>query len=126
MCIKALPDSVLKMDNKANDDMLLAATYAGVGFGNAGVHLCHGLSYPISGLNKAYKQRGYNVDHPIIPHGVSVAITAPAVFSQTAAADPDRHLHAAALFGVNTANVKAADAGKILSEAIREFLHKLR
>ena len=39
-------------------------------------------SYPskISGLNKTgpkYKQPGYLVDHPIIPHGMSVALTGP-------------------------------------------------
>ncbi len=105
--------------------MLLAATFAGIGFGNAGVHLCHGMSYPISGMNKGYKHPGYNVDHPIVPHGVSVAITAPAVFKYTASADPQRHLDAAKVFGVDITNAKAESAGDILSEAVSKFLDKL-
>jgi hydroxyacid-oxoacid transhydrogenase len=47
--------------------MLFAAAAAGIGFGNAGVHLCHGMSYPISGHNTKYKHPGYEVDHPIVP-----------------------------------------------------------
>lgn len=112
-------------DFEAQSKMLLAATLAGVGFGNAGVHLCHGMSYPISGQNPGYKHAGYEVSTPIIPHGVSVAVTAPAVFKFTGASNPERHLIAAEAFGVDVSNVKKESAGEVLSEALSEFLVKL-
>jgi hydroxyacid-oxoacid transhydrogenase len=124
--IKYLPRAVKDPeDHEAQSNMLLAATLAGVGFGNAGVHLCHGMSYPISSQNPGYKHKGYEVDHPIIPHGVSVAVTAPAVFRFTAASNPDRHLAAAEAFGVDISNVKRESAGEVLGEAIAKFLVEL-
>ncbi|KAH9843866.1 alcohol dehydrogenase [Rhodofomes roseus] len=121
-------------DFEAMRQMALAASFAGIGFGNAGVHLCHGISYPISGLNKAgpkYKHAGYNVDHPIIPHGVSVALTAPAVFQFTAPSSPSRHREALAVF-LNTtpadpsiSAIPDADIGAHLYEAIARFLDNL-
>lgn len=124
--VKYLPRAVKDPEDfEAQSRMLLAATLAGVGFGNAGVHLCHGMSYPVSSQNPGYKHAGYEVDHPIIPHGVSVAVTAPAVFRFTAASNPDRHLAAAEAFGVDISNVKRESAGEVLSEAIAEFLIKL-
>ncbi|KAF2729434.1 NAD-dependent methanol dehydrogenase [Polyplosphaeria fusca] len=131
--LKALKDTVKYLpravkdpeDHEAQSQMLLAATLAGVGFGNAGVHLCHGMSYPISGQNPGYKHPGYQVSQNIIPHGVSVAVTAPAVFKFTGASNPDRHLAAAECFGVDISNVKQESAGEVLSEALANFLVKL-
>lgn len=122
--VKYLPRAAKDPDDfEAQSEMLLAATLAGVGFGNAGVHLCHGMSYPISGQNPGkYKHKGYVTEKPIIPHGVSVAVTSPAVFRFTAASNPDRHLAAAEAFGVDVSNVKRESAGEILGEALSKFL----
>jgi len=113
-------------DDEARAQMLLAASYAGVGFGNAGVHLPHGMSYPVSGHVKTYRAPGYVVDHPLVPHGVSVVLNAPAVFRFTASASPERHLQAAAALGANVTGVKASDAGKVLADRITWFIERLR
>ena len=125
--IKYLPRAANDPDDiEAQSEMLLAATLAGVGFGNAGVHLCHGMSYPISSQNPAgYKHSGYVTGRPIIPHGVSVAVTAPAVFRFTAPSNPERHLIAAEAFGVDVSNVKKESAGEVLGEALERFLVEL-
>ncbi|KAF5321990.1 hypothetical protein D9619_000937 [Psilocybe cf. subviscida] len=121
-------------DTEARRQMLLASSFAGIGFGNAGVHLCHGMSYPISGLNKKgpkYKHAGYVTDLPIIPHGISVALTGPAVFQFTAPSSPDRHRQALAIFNgttvsdPNIARIPDAEVGNYLYEAIARFLDGL-
>ncbi|OBT54102.1 hydroxyacid-oxoacid transhydrogenase [Pseudogymnoascus sp. 24MN13] len=85
--VKYLPRAVRDPDDhEAQSEMLLAATLAGVGFGNAGVHLCHGTSYSVSGQNRGYKHTGYNVPYPIIPHGApSTARRGCAVLSEAIA-----------------------------------------
>jgi hydroxyacid-oxoacid transhydrogenase len=84
-------------DLEARTDMAMAATFAGMGFGNAGVHLPHACAYPIAGLVRDYHPDGYPGEQPLVPHGQSVAVTAPACFRFTFPADPERHLRAAGL-----------------------------
>ena len=112
-------------DDEARGEMLLAAAYAGIGFGNAGVHLPHGMSYPVSGMVRDYVPPGYPDDHPIVPHGMSVILNAPSVFRWTAAANPERHLEAARLLGADTRDATPEDAGEVLASAIVAIMRRV-
>jgi hydroxyacid-oxoacid transhydrogenase len=111
-------------DDEARGQMLLAATFAGIGFGNAGVHLPHGMSYPVSGMVHDFVPDGYPVRHPLIPHGMSVILNAPAVFRFTASADPGRHLEAARLMGADVDGARPDEAGERLAGAIISLIRR--
>ncbi|MHC4446117.1 MAG: hydroxyacid-oxoacid transhydrogenase [Planctomycetota bacterium] len=112
-------------DDEARSQVMLAATYAGIGFGNGGVHLAHGMSYPVSGMVRNYVPDGYPSGKPIIPHGMAVALNAPAVFRFTAPADLDLHMYAAGLMGQDTSNTRPEDAGEQLASAIIALMRKI-
>jgi len=86
-------------DIEARTSMMMAATFAGMGFGNSGVHLPHAGAYPIAGLVKNFHPAGYPQDEPMVPHGMAVSLTAPEAFRFTFDAAPERHQRAAELLG---------------------------
>ncbi|MCC6458090.1 MAG: iron-containing alcohol dehydrogenase [Caldilineaceae bacterium] len=111
-------------DDEARSEMLLAAAIAGIGFGNAGVHLPHGMAYPVAGMVKSYRPEGYKVDHPIVPHGMAVIVNAPAVFRFTASTNPELHLQAARLMGVDTRGAAPDDAGELVAQALIDMMRQ--
>jgi len=115
-------------DGTADDDvraaMLLGSTMAGIGFGNAGVHVPHAMSYPVAGGVRGYLPPDYPADHPMIPHGIAVTLNAPAAFRWCASANPERHLWAAQLMGVDTCGARPEDAGDVLAGAVAGLMQR--
>jgi hydroxyacid-oxoacid transhydrogenase len=107
-------------DLEARTDMLLAASFAGMGFGNAGVHLPHACAYPIAGRVATYRPPDYPQAEPMVPHGESVSLTAPEAFRFTFPTDPQRHLRAAELLDPRAGEID--DARERLPRAIMSLM----
>jgi len=110
------------MDVEARTYMALAATYAGIGFGNAGVHVPHAIAYPVAGMVKNFSPPDYPKEEPMIPHGLSVVITAPSTFRWTYPVDPEKHLRAAQLLGANVNGLTAAEMPEILPRTLLSLM----
>jgi hydroxyacid-oxoacid transhydrogenase len=106
-------------DREARETMMWAATLAGIAFGNAGVHVPHGMSYAVAWLVDSFTPDGYPQEEPMVPHGMSVIVNSPAVFRRIAATSPERHREAAELLG---ADVRDADPGEAISGRIAEMM----
>ena len=105
-------------DREARANMMWAATLAGIAFGNAGVHVPHGMSYAVAGLVDSFSptatRRGADGSSRHVGHRER-----PAVFRRIAATSPERHLDAAELLG---ADVRDAEPGEAVSERIAEMM----
>jgi alcohol dehydrogenase class IV len=113
------------LDLEARLHLALAANYAGVGFGNAGVHIPHAVAYPIAGLVRDYIPSGYRTRHPLVPHGMSVILTAPAAFRFTYTTAPERHLRAAELLGWPVADLSEAERREALPQALLSIMRDI-
>jgi hydroxyacid-oxoacid transhydrogenase len=98
----------------------MAATFAGLGFGNAGVHIPHANAYPIAGQVRDFRPAGYDADHAMIPHGMAVSLTAPAAFAFTFDAAPERHVRAAELLAPGA--TRPDDLAQFLPQVLAEIM----
>ena len=110
-------------DLEARGNMLLAASFAGMGFGNAGVHLPHAMSYPVSGRIKSYRPEGYAVDYPLVPHGISVILSTPSVIRFMSPKRPEPLQRACEALGLSA---KPADAGSALAAEVVRLMSLYR
>ncbi|MCL2615029.1 MAG: iron-containing alcohol dehydrogenase [Nocardioidaceae bacterium] len=111
-------------DTVAREEMAMAATFAGLGFGNAGVHIPHANAYPIAGRVSSYVAPDYPAEHgPIVPHGMAVSLTAPEAFRFTFDATPERHLRAAHL--LDPSAVSGEDGPDLLPRVLTSLMRDL-
>jgi alcohol dehydrogenase class IV len=117
--VRAVTDA---SDTEAREQLSWAATLAGIAFGNAGVHLPHAMAYAVAGLVRDFRMPGYPDHEPMVPHGVSVVVSAPSVFRWTAGASAQRHLDAATNLGADVRGAAPEDAGTILAEHLTALM----
>jgi hydroxyacid-oxoacid transhydrogenase len=117
----AVSDGATDVDARMN--MMMAATFAGMGFGNSGVHIPHANGYPIAGMVRDYRPAGYPQDEAMVPHGQSVSLTAPAAFRYTFSSAPERHLRAAELLGPMTS--KQSDPAEQLPTVLTDLMREI-
>lgn len=110
-------------DLHARENLSLAATFAGLGFGNAGVHIPHANAYPIAGQVRAFVPDGYPPEEPLVPHGMAVSLTAPEAFRFTFEAAPERHLRVAQLLGPEVE--RPADDADYLPNVLRRLMERI-
>ena len=97
------------------ESLMFAGMLAGIGFGNAGCHLPHGMSYAVAGLCREYQPEGWSTDHPLVPHGISVIVNSPSVFRFTGSACAERHLRAAEAMGADPYGLADEESGDLLA-----------
>jgi hydroxyacid-oxoacid transhydrogenase len=112
-------------DEQAREQMALAATFAGLGFGNAGVHIPHANAYPIAGQVRDFHPADYPHDEPMVPHGMAVSLTAPEAFRFTFEAAPERHVRAAEILGADRLRDRPGRDRDLLPQVVVELMRDI-
>lgn len=113
-----LVEAVKNPEDSHFESLMFASLLAGIGFGNAGCHVPHGMSYPVAGMVRDFQPAGWPKEIPIIPHGIAVIVNSPAVFRFLAPACPERHLAAAEAMGADMEGATLEDAGRLLADRV--------
>lgn len=108
-------EGAIQGDAAARGELLWAAYLAGNAFGNAGCHVPHALSYPVSGLVRDYRPQGYPQDEPMVPHGIAVVLNAPSTYRLIGPHAPQLHAEMAGLLGINMTGTPVSDAGEAIA-----------
>jgi alcohol dehydrogenase class IV len=87
------------------------------------VHIPHANAYPIAGMVKDYRPPGYPQAEPMVPHGMSVSLTAPEAFRFSFSSAPERHLTAARLLAPDTD--KLNDASEQLPRVLIDLMRDI-
>ncbi|MCR6631928.1 MAG: iron-containing alcohol dehydrogenase [Magnetospirillum sp.] len=109
-----LETAVRHRDPAALEQLAFAGLLAGVGFGNAGCHLPHAMSYPVAALVRDWRPEGWVTDGPMVPHGIAVAVNAPSALRWAGRAQPGRFAPVAAALGAR----ETADPGDAVADAL--------
>ncbi len=102
--------------------LMFAGMLAGIGFGNAGCHVPHAMSYAVAGLVRDYRPDGWPSNHPMVPHGISVIVNAPAVFRFTGPACPERHRLGAEAMGATAEELDNRPPGDSLADRLEVMM----
>jgi alcohol dehydrogenase class IV len=106
--------------------MILSCELASTSFEHAGVHISRANAYPIAGMVRDYIPPDYKVEHPLVPHGISVALTAPAAFKKIAPVVPERVARIAELLGVTPESKHPRKVGEAVYEAFVGLIEDLK
>lgn len=111
-------------DHEARDQLMWGASLAGMAFGNSGTHLGHAMSYGVTHLMQNVTTPDYRVKSPFIPHGISVILSAPAIFRYTAEAAPQRHYEAATYLQADLNGAGHDDSGEVIAARLIDLMRK--
>ncbi|NKB77725.1 MAG: iron-containing alcohol dehydrogenase [Gammaproteobacteria bacterium] len=111
-------------DTEARDQLMWGATLAGMAFGNSGTHLPHAMSYGVTHLMNDITTKDYEVKSPFVPHGLSVIVSAPAIFRHIAEGAPLRHMEAANYLGADSKGGTVDESGEIIAKRIIELMQQ--
>lgn len=119
-----LVGAVSDPNEQDREALMFAGMLAGIGFGNAGCHVPHAMSYAVAGLVQDYQAEGWPSNHALIPHGISVIVNAPAVFRMTGPACAARHRMGAEAMGASSEELQDRAPGDVLADRIAQMMRQ--